>query len=207
MVDKDAVRRGYDAMAETYAAERTTDGDDMDVLDGFLESIRASARILDAGCGQGAPVLRRLSESATAVGVDFSRAQLALATENAPGAALAQGDVTRLPVRDGAFDALTAYHSLIHIPIEEHRTVLDEFARVLESGGRLLVSEGPNEWCGTNPDWLESGAEMQWHIAGADATREQLADAGFAIEEEWGTDNTFADDDEEWVFFSARLDA
>lgn len=206
MVDKNAVRRGYDGVAETYAAERSGDGHGSDILDQFLRLLPESARILDAGCGQGEPVLRKLSASATAIGVDFSRAQLELATENAPGASLLQGDMTRLPVRDNAFDAITTYHSLIHIPIDEHRTVIDEFARVLKPNGRLLLSEGPNEWSGTNPDWLDGGVEMQWNIAGAEATREQLQNAGFSISNEWGTNDAFAGEDEHWVFFSAELD-
>jgi ubiquinone/menaquinone biosynthesis C-methylase UbiE len=207
MVEKDAVRRGYDGLAEAYAEQRLEDGQEMTILDGFLQPLPDSARILDVGCGQGTPVLRRLDESATAVGVDISRAQLELATKNAPGAHLGQGDMTRLPVRDGAFDALVAFHSLIHVPSEEHQAVLDEFARVLRPGGRVLVSEGPNEWSGTNPDWLETGVEMQWHIAGAEATREQLRDAGFTITDEWGTTDRFADTDERWVFFAAELDS
>lgn len=207
MVEKDAVRRGYDGLAEAYAEQRPEDGREMDILDGFLRPLPESARVLDVGCGQGTPVLRRVAESATGVGVDISRAQLALAAENAPGAHLAQGDMTRLPVRGGAFDAVTAFHSLIHVPRDEHRAVVEEFARVLQPGGRLLVSEGPNEWSGTNPDWLETGVEMQWHIAGAEATREQLRNAGFTITDEWGASNHFADEDERWVFFAAELDS
>ncbi len=208
MTDRDTVRRGYDALAETYAAERPEDGRGMDVLDHFLDPVPESARILDAGCGQGTPVLAQLGASATAVGLDFSYRQLALATENAPDAALAQGDMTRPPFRDGAFDAITAYHSLIHVPIDDHQTVINEFARILRPGGRLLVSEGPGEWSGANPDWLDSGVEMQWDIAGADATREQLEGAGFVIADEWSAPDTLADDedDAQWVFFSARLD-
>jgi len=208
MVDRDAVRRGYDDMAETYAAERDDDGRGVAILDEFLASIPDAERVLDVGCGQGRPVLREVSASTTAVGVDFSRRQLALATENAPDASLAQGDMTRLPVRDGAFDAVTVYHSLIHVPFDDHQTAVDEFARVLDSGGRLLVTEGPEEWSGTNPDWLDSGVEMQWSIAGADATRDHLRNAGFTVVDEWGGPNELADEeDARWVFFSARLDA
>lgn len=206
MVDKDAVRRGYDGVAETYATERSGGGRGMDILDRFLRPLSESARILDVGCGQGDPVLRRLSVSATAIGIDFSREQLALATENASGTSLVQGDMTNLPVGDGVVDAIIAYHSLIHVPLDEHRTVIDEFARILRPNGRLLLSEGPNEWSGTNPDWLDSGVEMQWDIAGAETTREQLQDAGFTLNDEWGIDETFAEDDEQWVFFAARLD-
>jgi SAM-dependent methyltransferase len=207
MVEKDAVRRGYDDLAAEYAAARDEEGHEMDALDRFLEPLTESARVLDVGCGQGFPVLRELADAATAVGVDISRGQLELATENVPGVPVLQGDMTRLPLRDGAFDALTAFHSLIHVPRGEHQAVVEEFARVLSPGGRVLVSEGPNEWSGSNPDWLDGGAEMQWHIAGAEATRDHLRSAGFEITDEWGTADTFADEEEHWVFFAARLDS
>ncbi|WP_135824582.1 class I SAM-dependent methyltransferase [Halorussus ruber] len=207
MVEKDAVRRGYDELAETYAEQRHDGSRQTGILAEFLESVGESVRVLDVGCGQGTPVLDRLAESATAMGVDFSRSQLELAAENVPGVPVLQGDMTRLPVRDDAFDALTAFHSLIHVPRGEHQAVVDEFARVLRPGGRLLVSEGPNEWSGSNPDWLDAGAEMQWHIAGAEATRDHLRSAGFEITDEWGASNQFAEEDEQWVFFAARLDS
>ncbi|WP_297886586.1 class I SAM-dependent methyltransferase [uncultured Halorubrum sp.] len=206
MVDRDVVRRGYDDLASTYAADRVEDGRGRAVLDRFQASLPPDARVLDAGCGQGTPVLRALSEAATAVGVDLSRTQLTLADENAPAASLAQGDVVALPFRDGAFDAVTAYHSLIHVPEGEHQTAVDEFARVLGEGGRLLCSEGPEPWHGENPDWLDTGVEMQWHIAGAEATRRHLRNAGFVVERESTVDDSLADgDDARWTFFAARL--
>lgn len=205
MVDKDAVRRGYDDVAERYATERADGGRGMEILDHFLAPLTKPVRILDAGCGQGAPVLRQLSTTATAIGVDFSREQLCLAAKNAAGASPIQGDMTSLPICDGVFDAVTAYHSLIHVPIDDHRTVIDEFARVLQPDGRLLLSEGSDEWSGTNPDWLDSGVEMQWRITGAKTTREQLQNAGFTITNEWNASNTLAEDDSQWVFFAARL--
>lgn len=207
MVEKDAVRRGYDELAETYAADRVQDGRGRDVLERFRASLPATARVLDAGCGQGTPVLRELSAAAAAVGLDISRAQLELASENVPAASLAQGDIAALPFRDGAFDAVTAYHSLIHVPREQHQAVVDEFARVLDDGGRLLLSEGPEEWDGSNPDWLGTGVEMQWHIAGAEATRDHLQTAGFAVERESAVDDSLAEgEDARWTFFAARLE-
>ncbi|QAU11463.1 class I SAM-dependent methyltransferase [Halorubrum sp. BOL3-1] len=207
MVDKNAVRRGYDALAEAYAADRNEDGRGREVLSRFLDGVSESARVLDAGCGQGTPVLRDLSESAAAVGTDVSRSQLELADERVPAASLAQGDMAALPFRDESFDAVTAYHSLIHAPREQHQEVADEFARVLVDAGRLLCSEGPDEWSGTNPNWLDTGVEMQWHIAGAEATREHLRTAGFVIEREWGVDDSLAEgDDASWTFFAARLE-
>lgn len=176
----------------------------MALLAAFLDSLSAPARILDAGCGQGIPVLRRLSAASAAVGLDLSRGQLRVAAERVPAAALLRADLTALPFREGAFDAAVAYHSIIHVPEGDHRSVVEEFARVLSPGGRLLLTEGRDPWSGTNPDWLDGGAEMQWSIVGAEATRTHLRDAGFTVVAEH--DVTDEADDERWVFFSARLD-
>lgn len=205
MTDRDAVRRGYDGLAKTYAEERSPDPKEIDVLDELLDRLDPGARLLDAGCGQGEPILARAAPATSAVGLDFSAAQLRLAAGNAPSSALLQGDVTKLPFEDGSFDAVTAYHSLIHVPLDEHEPTVEEFARVLRQGGYLLLSEGPEEWTGSNPDWLDTNVEMQWSIAGAEATRDQLRAAGFEIYEEWGTEDGLAEDAGEWVFFLARL--
>ncbi|MFC4439316.1 MULTISPECIES: class I SAM-dependent methyltransferase [Natrialbaceae] len=225
MVEKDAVRRSYDELAETYAAQRSENGRGTQILEGFLESLSDPSRVLDAGCGQGTPVLSRLSDSTRAFGVDFSREQLKLAAGNAPDAVLVQGDMTTLPFERSTFDAVVAYWSLIHVPMDDHQAVIDEFARVLRPGGRILLCEGTNRWAGENPDWLESGVKMEWNIAGAETTRDQLRNAGFEIVDEWGVpdepdedsaDEEADDADEEvdedadehpWTFFSARLEA
>lgn len=215
MVDRDTVRRGYDQVAATYAAHRTENERGTEILARFLEALDDPDRILDAGCGQGTPVLARLTGAASAVGADLSREQLRLAAETVPAAHLLQSDMTALPFTDGSFDAVVAYWSLIHIPAEDHRTVIEEFARVLRPGGRVLVCEGTTEWTGANPDWLDRGVEMQWDIAGADATRAQLRDAGFEIADSWGVPETLHGDDDEseadgelpWTVFAAELNS
>lgn len=207
MSDRDAVRRAYDEIAETYAAERSERGRGVEVLTAFLDDLPERPRVLDAGCGQGTPVLRRLAESADPVGLDFSREQLGLARGTVPGAPLVCGDMTALPLREDAFDAVTAYHSLIHVPIDDHAAVVEEFARVLRPGGRVLLTEGIDEWSGRNPDWLNSGVEMQWDIAGAEATKSQLRDAGFTVVRELRATDELADDEAEKPFFEARLEA
>lgn len=213
MVEKDAIRRSYDELAAVYAERRCESDRGMAILRRFLDSVSDSTVVLDAGCGQGAPVLSQMEESATAVGVDLSREQLKLAARNTPDASLAQGDMAALPFDVATFDAVVAYWSIIHVPMDDHQTVVDEFARVLRPGGRLLLCEGTTAWVGENPDWLDSGVEMWWNIAGANATRDQLQNAGFAIVDRWGgsaaltADEDEADDeDPPWTFFAARLE-
>jgi SAM-dependent methyltransferase len=224
VVEKDAVRRGYDALAETYAAERGTNARARSAIDRFRDALPEPKRVLDAGCGGGA-FLGRLPPGG--VGLDLSREQLRLAAWEVPDAALVQGDMASLPFAAAAFDGVLAYWSLIHVPLAEHPGVLEEFARVLRPGGRLLLSEGTDRWVGENPDWLGTGVGMSWEIAGQEATREYLRDAGFAIErvvripEALGEEDEEADgepdgdgsdsdddgDDLPWRVFDARLDA
>lgn len=212
MTERNAVRHSYDELADVYATQRSTDEQGMERLSEFLDSVPESAVVLDAGCGQGAPVLSHLSDSVTAVGLDFSRTQLELAMSNAPGSALVQGEMTALPFAPATVDAVLAYWSLIHVPMADHRTVIEEFARVLRPGGRVLLCEGTNRWDGENANWLDSGVSMTWNIAGADATRDQLGDAGFSVVERWETSDPLEadegdtdDDDRPWTFFVAQL--
>jgi ubiquinone/menaquinone biosynthesis C-methylase UbiE len=207
MVEKETVLKGYDEIAETYLGERSPSSEEQQALSSFLDEMPPASRLLDAGCGGGEPVLQSLTDSShDVVGIDLSGEQLGIAASKVPEAKLLRGDMTRLPVADESVDAVLAFHSLIHIPSDEHQTVVDEFSRVLRPGGRLLVSEGPEEWQGSNPDWLDTGAEMQWYIAGAETTRNQLDSADFRIQAEYGAPNTLADDEEaSWVFFDAVL--
>jgi SAM-dependent methyltransferase len=203
--DPETVRRGYDAVAETYAASR---GDEPPgLLTSFLDQLPAEPCVLDAGCGSGQPVLDALDTAGPAVGLDLSRGQCRRGADNVPTAAIVQGELSALPFPADSFDGLTAYHSLIHVPLAEHLIGIEEFARVLRPGGWILVSEGSAEWNGTNLDWLDSGVEMHWSMAGPETTRDQLRAAEFEIENEWSADDDLADDgDASMFFFLARLD-
>lgn len=199
-----AVMSGYDDVAEAYDSDRRPDEDTP-----FVESIAADlpedGRFLNAGCGGGRAVLETLADDYETVGLDISDEQLSLASERAPAARLVRGDLTRIPLADDAVDALTALHSVIHVPREHHERVFAEFARVLRPGGRLLVTTGVGEWEGENDDWLDSGAEMQWSFHGREASLELLDEAGFEVEDDTVVGDELGDDGGEWLFVTARL--
>lgn len=206
MGDKNDIRRGYDRLAERYASQHSTDEREMNIFDEFRDSLLEPTRLLDVGCGQGTSVLQRLSDEVTAFGLDFSREQLKLAAETVPTARLVHGDMTHLPFRDDTFDAVTAYNSLIHVPLSDHQTVLDEFARVLRPDGFVLLSEAPEQFERMNPNWLDSDVSMRWSMAGAKKTRGQLRKSGFRVVNEWDAPDTVDEDEPKPPFFAARLD-
>ncbi len=205
-VQRAAVRDGYDGMAAAYSRER--DAPEAPLVASFLDPLDDGDRLLDAGCGQGTPVLNRVPAGVDAVGVDLSTSMLGLARQRAD-AALVRGDLTRLPVAADAVDAVTALHSVIHVPVSEHPAVFQEFARVLRPGGRLYLTAATGEdgWSGANEDWLGSGELMAWSFPGIDRTRGQLREAGFRVTAERVLDDTVADDDDggAWTHLFARL--
>lgn len=213
MVDRDEIRRSYDELAGTYADHRSENPPAVTFVDDLLAELPTEPRILDAGCGQGEPILAAFADRVGSTGLDFSREQLRRARQTVPGAGLVQGDLTTLPIADDTFDAILSFWSLIHLPETDASDTIAEFARILRPGGHLIVNEGVDEWTGTNPDWLDSGVEMQWHLSGEAAMREHLQHAGFSITDSWYGFDPLEEDapdeddaDPPWVYLRATLD-
>jgi SAM-dependent methyltransferase len=102
----------------------------------------SSGRLLDIGTGTGA-LLEVLAPRVTAaLGVDASRAMLALARSrlSRPGlthCAVRQGDMYRLALPDAGFDTVVL-QMVLHYA-EDPQGALSEAARVLRPGGRIVV--------------------------------------------------------------------
>lgn len=178
---RDAVRRGYDDLAEAYLDQRSPEADGTELLEDFTKRLPANGRVLDAGCGAGDPIAAALNTDFEVVGLDISRRQLQLACENVPEARLLQGDLTTLPFAEEVFDGIVAFHSVIHVPTDHHAAVYEEFGRVVRLGGHVLVTVGTGAWEGTNPDWLDAGAEMRWSFPDLEVSLGHLDDAGFEV--------------------------
>ena len=99
-------------------------------------------RMLDIGTGTGRLLEVLAPRVTTALGVDASRAMLALARARLakPGlshCAVRLADMYRLPLGDAGYD-LVLLHMVLH-HAEDSASVLAEAARVLKPGGRLVV--------------------------------------------------------------------
>ncbi|MEF8866974.1 MAG: class I SAM-dependent methyltransferase [Haloarculaceae archaeon] len=178
-MDRNRVRRAWDAVAEAYAANRRPDGEDAALLAELLAELPSEPTVLDVGCGDGARTLANLP--AGSVGLDVSRRGLELARERRPDARLLQADMTAVPLGEDTVDAVIAYHAVFHVPRAEHPAVYREFASVLRPGGYLLATVGTAEYETTRPDWFGSGHPMFFSTPGREATLEQLRDAGFEV--------------------------
>ena len=177
---KETVRAGYERVAEAYLADRPQDSPDIAALEHLLVWLAPGSLVLDAGCGAGLPILRRLAEAHRAVGVDFSRRQLALAAGNAPGAGLAVMDLTQLGFAAGVFDAVVSYYAIIHIPRVEHAGILAAFHRLLRPGGLAFLCLGAMDIADDVDDDFY-GARMHWSHFDAPTNLALLDAAGFDV--------------------------
>jgi ubiquinone/menaquinone biosynthesis C-methylase UbiE len=175
-MDIDETRHAWDDVAETYADRRDPDGSDADLIDDLLAELPPDPTVLDVGCGDGARTLANLP--ADAVGLDFSRRGLDLASETVPGARLVQGEMSRLPVAADSVDGITAYHAVFHVPRERQPAVYREFARVLDSGGLALLTLPGGRFETVRRGWM--GGSMFFSTPGREQTLDQLREAGFA---------------------------
>jgi SAM-dependent methyltransferase len=98
---------------------------------------RPPSRVLEVGCGQGELAERVRNElGASVVAVDQSPRMVELTRGRGIDARVA--DVQELPFADASFDVVVAAWMLFHVP-NVHRA-LDEIARALEPGGRLVAA-------------------------------------------------------------------
>ncbi|GAC1596216.1 MAG: hypothetical protein NVS4B10_05100 [Myxococcales bacterium] len=113
----------------------------------LLDQVAAAPgeRFLEVGCGDGANLanLGPRIDGARLFAVDFSLPKAGLVGRSGVHAACA--DATRLPFASCSFDSVLIRDLLHHVP--DRGAVLEEAARVLKPGGRLVLIE-PN---GKNP--------------------------------------------------------
>lgn len=202
-----AVEAGYDRMAEQYLA--TKDPEDplaLAALEDLASLLPPGAAVLDLGCGAGVPVTRRLTDRGFAVtGVDVSARQLELARRNVPEGTFLKADMTEIAFAPETFDAVVAFHSIIHVPRTDHPALLARIHRWLKPGGAFLATMTVTEYEGREDDWEGWGAPMVWSHYDRDANVAMLREAGFQIQyAESRTSQGTGDEDETWLWVLAR---
>lgn len=95
--------------------------------------------VLDAGCGMGRHARQIAPFADTVVAVDFSTAinEAARNVADQPNVQCVQGDLTRLPVAEGAFDFVFSMGVLHHL--EDTAGALRGLVRALKPGGRVRL--------------------------------------------------------------------
>ena len=118
-----------DRFANSYG--RFVDAREKQILRAWLPT--DPKHTLELGCGTG-----RLSAFA-AVATDASKPSLAIARTQNPATRFVAADAERLPFASASFDAVFAFHLLMHLDTAAVRAIFAESSRVLRPAGILIV--------------------------------------------------------------------
>lgn len=183
------VRIAYDSIAERFDEARAAGEFGWPFVERLLAlagaGLSGPPRVLDAGCGAGRPILKRLAERGCAVtGIDASEKMCALARRHVPRARVLCADMLEVDL-DETFDAVIAWDSLFHMPRERHAEAYARFAGWLRPGGGLLLSLGG---CEGDIRGEMFGESFFYSALAPEATRVRLEGSGFTIEH-WEMDD------------------
>jgi O-antigen chain-terminating methyltransferase len=136
-------------------AFRGSEGEIRHRLEHHLAVLEGVESVLDLGCGRGELLLLLREAGVEASGVESDPALAQAARRR--GLGIIENDVFEAlrSQDDGRWGAITAIHFLEHFVVADVLSLLDQFRRVLQPGGVLLV-ECPN------PHNLRVGAALFW---------------------------------------------
>ncbi|MET7638248.1 class I SAM-dependent methyltransferase [Streptomyces sp. NPDC005438] len=108
----------------------------------LADSLPTGSLVLDLGCGTGQPTARQLVDAGhRVVGVDLSSEMIRLARANVPEAQFHQVDIVDLEdLREGPFDGMAAFFSLLMLNRDEIPDILELLRRQLVENGLLALS-------------------------------------------------------------------
>jgi SAM-dependent methyltransferase len=174
------VARGYDRVAELYAAwEPEVDGTRRTHLEALHSMLPSRAAVLDLGCGTGVHATAELAANYQVVAVDLSEHSVRIAKRALPGVSFVRGDIGSVAFAPGSFDAVIAFYSLIHVPREEHADIVRSIRSWLRPGGWFVATMGAGDGAEGTGEFL--GAEMFWSSWDAGTNVELIRNAGLDV--------------------------
>jgi SAM-dependent methyltransferase len=179
---KQIVADGYDAIGKRYDewSGAGGKGERDRHLSILIEKLPSGAKVIDLGCGTGELATKRLAHKFDVTGVDISQKLIELARQNIPNAVFIHADIAALDFPENSFDAVTAFHSIIHMPRDEHAGLFKSIRGWLKPGGLFIASlSASGGEHGYEDNWL--GAPMYWSGFDADTNKRLIEDAGMTI--------------------------
>ena len=199
----DLVAAGYDLVARTYTEAAQESNETRERYTRLLVGrLPEGGDVLDLGCGSGVPTTRALAESFAVTGVEISSVQLGRAREAIPNARFVLADMSRLELEEASYDGVVALYSIIHVPRDRQRSLLESIYSWLRPGGVFvasLASKGSEAW--VEDDF--HGAPMYWSSFDAATNERMVRDVGFEIESADLITDVFDDEEETFLWIVA----
>lgn len=188
MFDNSAnVRENYDRIADEYANhlfnELQNKPFDRQLLEWFAAEVRHRGRVCDIGCGPG-HIARYLRDAGIRVfGLDLSPGMLEQARRLNPDIEFCEGNMVGLPILAGSLAGITAFYAVVNTPEQYLSETFSEMNRVLQPGGRLLLSFHVGDETIRPSELWGRALAMDFFLFRTAAVRTLLEAAGFVVEQ------------------------
>jgi ubiquinone/menaquinone biosynthesis C-methylase UbiE len=142
--DLSRIESTYDAIAEEWAKEFAGEHEkkpmDQEILRRFAQKIGSKQPVWDFGCGPGNTTGYLKDLGIDISGLDISEEMLVQAKQNHPDIHFRKGDLLQLDFKDNSIYGVVAFYAIVHFTEEQVETAFREIHRVLQPGGRLLLT-------------------------------------------------------------------
>lgn len=176
----------YDGAAGRYAEkffhELERKPFDRALLDRFANSVRDRGPVCDVGCGPG-HIARYLDGCGVDVfGIDISPRMIEVAARLNPNISFRQADMLALGLPDRTLAGVIAFYSLIHISRDSVADALEDWHRVLNPQGILLLSFHAGEGELHADEFLGIPVSIDATLFQPDEITEYVRQAGFTVD-------------------------
>ncbi|WP_039912656.1 class I SAM-dependent methyltransferase [Cellvibrio mixtus] len=136
----------YDSIERHWLhARKALPPKDRELFELFLGTLPINSKILDLGCGHGAPIATLLATGGhKIVGIDRSEKLLGYARNTLPEHEWILSDLEDFEPAD-SYDGIVIWDSLFHLPRANQLTLLRKAAASLKPKGMLILSSGGSE--------------------------------------------------------------
>jgi SAM-dependent methyltransferase len=175
---------GYEAVAAEFLAGRGSAPPaavGASQVRDWARTLPAGAAVLDLGCGSGLPITKVLvTEGLSVHAIDAAPSMVGAFRRNFPGTPVACESVTESSFFGRTFGGVVAWGLMFLLQPEEQRRFIEDVARILEPGGRLLFTSPYDALV-----WNDVMTGQESRSLGAEEYRRLLASVGLSVVSEY----------------------
>jgi ubiquinone/menaquinone biosynthesis C-methylase UbiE len=186
--DTESVRKNYDRIAAAYAYKYRDEllhkPLDRELLNRFAAELKDRGDVCDMGCGPG-HIARYLRDAGLAkvLGLDLSPAMVEQARQLNPDISFHIADMMALDLPDASLAGIVAFYAIVNIPEKHLPRVFREMWRVLQPGGRLLLSFHIGDEIIHPAEFLGQPISMDFFLFQPLAIAKQIEASGFTVDD------------------------
>lgn len=187
VLDLEMITEAYNAAAKQYVINCFNELEykslDRILLDRFCKCFSGDQIICDIGCGPGEIANYIDSKGKKVVGIDISENMIEEAKKLSPNIDFKVGDMFSLDIADSMFQGITSFYAIVNFSYKDIKSIFDEYYRVLNNSGLLLISFHTGENRESVPDFFGSGKPLDFYYLNENKILNLLKTTGFEVEE------------------------